>query len=157
MARELTKKQKGFVRDYVKTGIGEVAAKKNYDAKNGDTARSIASENLTKPYIIEAVKELEKKMSDRIPDDLLEQRHLELLNKREKKITEDGEEIDVGPDVQAVTKSLDMAYKLKGSYAAEKHQSTNLNVNIEAGNEELDALRAKYEEELKAKYANVEK
>lgn len=137
MSTNLTKKQKGFVKDYIKTGIGTLAVKENYDVTDDNTARSIASENLTKPSI-------QKAIADRLPDDLLEERHLELLNKREtftvydKIKDEEGKEktvprfIDIGPEVQAVSKGLDMAYKIKGSYAPEK----NINVNVEVENDE---------------------
>lgn len=48
---KLTKKQMGFVKDYIATGNGTQSALKNYDVNNANTARSIASENLTKPAI----------------------------------------------------------------------------------------------------------
>lgn len=48
---KLTKKQKGFVKDYLDTGIGSLAVKKHYNVVDDATARSIASENLTKPNI----------------------------------------------------------------------------------------------------------
>ena len=51
MARTLTKKQEGFVKDYLETGNGSLAIKKNYDVSTDETARSMASENLTKPNI----------------------------------------------------------------------------------------------------------
>lgn len=55
---KLTKKQRGFVRDYVATGNGQEAALKNYDIVGKDKegiARSLASENLTKPNVAIAV------------------------------------------------------------------------------------------------------
>lgn len=144
----LTKKQSGFVDDYIETGIGETAAMLNYDAKNGNVARNIASTNLIKPNIIKAI-------ADRLPDDLLEKRHLELLNKREtisyKKKDDTLEVIDMGPDVQGVSRGLDMAYKIKGSYAAEKTQNTNVNINVNTDPEQMNkqkAIRDKYEKEL---------
>lgn len=51
MARTATKKQKGFARDYVETGNGTQAALKNYDTSSSNTAKAIASENLTKPNV----------------------------------------------------------------------------------------------------------
>lgn len=69
-------------------------------------------------------------MKEYLPDDLLAQKHQELLNKTE--ITGD-------IDTQAVSKGLDMAYKLKGSYAAEK----TLNVTVE-----LDATLTQEDVEL---------
>lgn len=73
MKAKLTKKQRGFVKDYIETGIGSLAAKKNYNVANDATARAVASENLTKPNIINAIHEA-------LPDDLLAKKHLQLLN-----------------------------------------------------------------------------
>lgn len=123
---ELTKQQKGFVKDYMITGNGTEAALNNYhiQGKNKENiAASIASENLTKPNII-------KSIAERLPDDLLEQRHLELLNKRDITIVEKNGEKEVvdQPETQAVSKALDMAYKIKGSYVAENNPITQINV-----------------------------
>lgn len=55
---KLTKKQLGFVKDYVLSGNGQQAAMNNYEIGGKDpenTARSIASENLTKPNVMLAV------------------------------------------------------------------------------------------------------
>lgn len=55
---KLTKKQAGFVEDYVLTGNGEKAALNNYEIEGedkGNIARSIASENLTKPNVAVAI------------------------------------------------------------------------------------------------------
>jgi phage terminase small subunit len=51
MARVATKKQRGFAKDYVESGNGTQAALKNYDTNKPGTAKSIASENLTKPNV----------------------------------------------------------------------------------------------------------
>lgn len=158
MARVLTKKQKGFVKDYAKTGNGRLAAENNYNVSSKESARVVASEVLTSPNVIKA-------LAERLPDDLLSERHLELLNKRElytwyedvkdeetKQVIEViPHHIDLGPDVQAVTKGLDMAFKVKGSYAPEKSESRTLNVEVKLENKDLVAVREKFEEELKAK------
>lgn len=126
--QKLTKKQRGFVKDYLETGNGTEAAVRNYGVKDRSVARSVGSENLAKPYIIDAIAEA-------LPNDLLAEKHLELLNKKEVLIRNNvtSGEIEVVPtgeiDVQAVSKGLEMAYKIKGSYAAEK--SINLNINTE--------------------------
>lgn len=112
MADKLTRKQKIFVKEYVKTGNGTVSALKAYDTDSERVAQTIASENLSKPIIVKA-------LAERLPDDLLEEKHLALLNK----IDAQGE-----IDVQAVSKGLDMAYKVKGSYAPDKNINMNLNV-----------------------------
>lgn len=152
MAKALTKKQKGFVKDYAKTGNGTQAVLKNYDTTDYATASVIAVENLEKPRIIKA-------LAERLPDDLLEERHLELLNKRETHIYSTGRgkgykvhKIDLGPEVQAVSKGLDMAYKIKGSYAPEKSQRLQVNLNGHSEDKSaLEELRREYEEKLKAK------
>ena len=152
--KRLTKKEKGFVKDYIKTDNATLAAKRNYEIESPDienVAASIGSENLTKPKIIKAI-------ADAFPDQLLAEKHLELLNKREKVIIErkndDGSdvyEVLDQPETQAVGKALDMAYKIKGSYQAEKPVSPNLNIFIKIENKELEAVRQKYEKELKTK------
>lgn len=65
-------------------------------------------------------------MDEYLPDSLIAKKHLELLNKQEvitKNNVSTGE-VDVKYtgqiDVNAVKAGLDMAYKLKGKYAAEK-------------------------------------
>lgn len=51
MSRTLTKKQKGFVKDYLETGNATLAALNNYDTDDYNTAHVIGSENLQKPTI----------------------------------------------------------------------------------------------------------
>lgn len=51
MARVATKKQKAFAREYIDSGNGTQAALKTYDTTSKDVAKSIASENLTKPNV----------------------------------------------------------------------------------------------------------
>ncbi len=64
-----------------------------------------------------------------LPNSLLGEKHLELLNKKQV-ITKDNtttggiDVISTGEiDTQAVSKGLDMAYKLKGAYVVEKIQN----------------------------------
>lgn len=51
----LTAKQQRFTEEYIKTLNGTESASIAYDASNRDTARSIATENLSKPLIREAI------------------------------------------------------------------------------------------------------
>lgn len=144
LLNKLTKKQRGFVKDYVKTENGTQAVMNNYDVKDSTVAKSIASENLTKPYVLEAVNLLKKSLADRIPDELLEQVHLDGLSA----VSEDM------PDYSVRHKYLDSAYKLKGSYAPEK--TTSLNLNLEArniANPELETIRQDFINKLKEKLA----
>lgn len=69
-------------------------------------------------------------MATYLPDELLAQKHKALLNKADDK---------GNIDVQAVSKGLDMGYKLKGAYAPEKNINLNLNGEI-IPNEELQSL-----------------
>lgn len=56
-------------------------------------------------------------------------------------------------DNMARDKALDKAYKLKGSYAAEKTQALNLNIEARLENkDDLVAIREKYEAEIRNKY-----
>lgn len=148
----LTKKQRGFVKDYLKTGIGSLAAKENYDVANDNVARNIASENLTKPNI-------QKAIADRLTDELLSEKHIELFNQKridyfmfpksmdDEEIREHVESVGITvitvrttekgkmafyslPDANAIKGALDMAYKIKSTYAPEK--SVNVNVEVEA-------------------------
>lgn len=117
--RRLSKKAKGFARDIAKGMNGTQAALKNYDTKDPNTASSIATENLQKPAIIEEIVVIEKTIAEQIPDSLLVEKHIALLNKKEVKRTfnhETGEwiEIETGQvETQAVKAGLELAYKIK--------------------------------------------
>lgn len=140
---DLTKKQKEFVKEYIDTGNGTQAALKVYDTDSPRVAASIAHENLTKPDIVNAIQ-------DALPDTLLAVKHKELFEQKqiayftfpkdmpEQEIIEHVENngltvINIGwskngrlafytiPDANAIKGALDMAYKLKGSYAPAKH------------------------------------
>lgn len=131
MATNLTKKEKGFVKDYVELGNGTKAALNNYDTESENIAAAIASENLRKPKIQQAIAEM-------LPDDLLAEKHLALLNK----IDDKGE-----IDVQAVSKGLDMGYKIKGTYAPEKTIAANITINTV--DPKAIEIAKRFEEELK--------
>lgn len=102
--RKLSKKQKGFIKDYIETGNATEAAMRNYNVKDRLIARVVGSENLAKPYIANIIEET-------LGDDLLAEKHLALLNKRD---------VLGEIDTIAVKAGLDMAYKIKGTYAPEK-------------------------------------
>ena len=150
--KQLTEKEKGFVKDYKGLGTGSKTVKKHYEVSSDESARAIASENLTKLHIIQAI-------ADRIPDDLLEQVHLEGLKASKevwKNNNESGEieKVSEEPDYAVRHKYLDSAYKLKGSYAPERLQSVAVNVDIKIENKEMEDLRQEYEEKLKVKLLN---
>ena len=77
-------------------------------------------------------------MDTYLPDELLAKKHKELLNKTDK---------EGYLDTNAVKGGLDMAYKLKGSYAPEKKE---LSGKIETVNDaKLDRMALLLEEQLK--------
>lgn len=124
----LSRKEKGFVTDVLKGVTPTLAALKNYDTESYGTAGVIAHENLKKPKIRKAIEEA-------FPDDFLEQIHKEGLfaTKGIYRQTDDytWTKIDEVPDHPTIKGFLDMAYKLKGSYAAEKKVNLNLHAEIE--------------------------
>ena len=64
-------------------------------------------------------------MGQYLPDKLLAAKHKELLEipiKRKTYLKGDLETVEESLDVQAVSKGLDMAYKLKGKYVPEKKE-----------------------------------
>lgn len=128
---KLKPKDKAFAKEYVLNGNNaKEAVAKVEGITNGNYAKQKGHRQMKKPEIQAEIQKIAQSIADRIPDDLLIKRHKELLNKREYQ-TFEGESEDVGPDSQAVSKGLDMAYKLKGSYAAEKSLNVNVSINAE--------------------------
>lgn len=135
---KLTVKQKRFVAEYVKDGNGTRAARESYEVANDVVAGAVAYENLKKPQVSNAIAEA-------LPDELLSLRHLELLNKREVFAVRmpDGrmeKELTDLPDTMAVSKGLDMAYKIKGSYAPEKVATVHMFVLPDEEKKRLDDI-----------------
>lgn len=140
MGIKFTKKQRGFVKDYLDTGVGSLAAKKNFDIskKNGlkrydDTARSIAVEYLSKPHIEQAI-----------------QNHAgdaeSMVYKLSQKAKAEVVRLNASKDI------LDRA----GYKPIERSESKSTSVSIEArifDNPELLALDREYEEKIREIYA----
>ena len=74
------------------------------------------------PQLLTKTKSWQELMEEYLPDDLLAERHRELLNKRDK-------DADV-PETQAVKAGLEMGYKIKGKYAPEKVEHTITTVKV---------------------------
>lgn len=121
MSNRLTKKQKGFVKEYAKTGNGVQSALKAYDTDDYATAGVIAVENLEKPKIQNALDEA-------LPDELLTDIHREGLLATRPFFNDDGDKVAEDADYNVRHKYLDTAYKLKGSYAPEKRVTLNVQV-----------------------------
>ena len=121
----LSYKQKAFIKEAVKTLNPTEAIVRSYDVKNRVVAKSMASENLAKPYLKEA---LEQAMEEQgITDDLLLKEHKKVIIQSK--------------HLPSKNTAIDMAYKLKGSYAPDKKQVSNLNININDSEQVLKRLR----------------
>jgi hypothetical protein len=107
----LSVKQRRFVAEYARAGNGTQAALIAYDTDDPHTAHSIASENLRKPAIQDAVAELLD--AGGLSDEKLLTIHAYYL----------GLCGSADPRLKAIgLKALDMAYRLKGAYAPERHR-----------------------------------
>lgn len=168
MATRLTKKEKKFVVAFADTGNGTQAALQAYDTTDPASAAVIASKELRKVKILDALDAINT-------DERLEDKHNALLESStlEKLSFDDDEDDDViaqvvsqlpgykllyirrnltsngevlscyayvsAPNDFIQDKALDKAYKLKGKYAAEKH--LNVNVEVEATEEIKEATK----------------
>lgn len=95
----------------------------NIGAAMRDAGYSVISSKT--PKKLTASKGWEELMGEYLPDSLLAEKHQELLTvPKIIRTTKRGEFVDQeeSTDVQAISKGLDMAYKLKGRYAPEKHE-----------------------------------
>lgn len=146
--QRLSKKQKGFIDSFVKDQNATQAVLDNYDIEDRDLAASMGSRLLK----TESIREIVGSIADNIPDSLLVDKHMELLTVPRKirkfikgDLVNEYEEVDSS----AIGKGLDMAYKLKGSYAAEKSLNMNLNVDINTHDPKAIELAKEYEAKLR--------
>src|ERR1700734_1172040 len=119
MARTLTKKQRKFVNEYADTGNGSLAVKEaGYDVANDETARAIASENLTKPNIQAELKKLgfDSNNAKRVIGEILNDETIEPQHR---------------------IKAAENVFKVMGDYAPEKH--FNVDVTLTERSKELAA------------------
>ena len=116
-------------------------------------AKGIYSDSMAKnPQKITNTKGWEELMEQHIPDKLLAEKHNELLNAEiitrsyvKGELSETVEKMDS----QAVSKGLDMGYKLKGRYAPEKVDNRTLNLNFDVKiDSKTSKLIQKFEKEL---------
>jgi phage terminase small subunit len=112
--KTLTKQEKKFVEIKAETGNGTLAAKEAFGIEDPNYAGVKAHDLLRNPKIVNALEEA-------LPDDLLAKVHKEGLS-----ATREDE-----PDYAVRHKYLDSAYKLKGSYAPEKHTTLSLQISRE--------------------------
>ena len=115
----MTLKQKLFVKKYIQNGgNGTKAAISTYNVKNAAVACSIASENLRKPLIREAIEET-LRLQGLTPDQLAGNLG-ELATARVDKVTADVQ-------LRAIIEVL----KLTGQYSMPKQTNMDVSVNVE--------------------------
>lgn len=127
--RPLTIKQTKFVKAYVANdGNGRDAAKAVYDVKTDGVAASIASENLNKPNVKEAIeKALEK---HHITMDAAVKPIADGLQAERVTMTDHG--ADVSPDHSVRLKASSMALKLMGA-DKDTEKSNSITFNFRGG------------------------
>lgn len=148
----LNKTEMKFVKKYIENGEASKSVQQVFGIKNKQYAATKGARLMAKPKIIKAI-------ADAFPIDYLASKHTDLFNQKEveyftfpKKMSDEEikghvegsgltlvnvRESMVGkmafytrPDTAALKAALDMGYKLKGSYAAEK--TVNMNVEVES-------------------------
>ena len=97
-------------------------------------SKKTAKANCTR---ITETKTWKETMEEALPDKLLAEKHIQLLH-------------DEKSEIQI--KSLDMAYKLKGSYAPEKSVSLTANLDIETDNPKMKEFKKQTIEKLREIY-----
>ena len=111
MSKRLTLKQLKFIQIYIETGNATKAAMRVYNCKNENVAKSLGSENLTKPYIACEVEKYRKEGGLSI------QKAINAIN--------DGYDAEKtgGPDHNVRLRSADMTLKLADAYPKNKEVS----------------------------------
>lgn len=126
MSKRLSKKEQGFVNDIADGMVPTQAALKNYDTEDYSTAGNIASTNLDKPKIINALRELgfDSDNAKRVVAEILNN---DSLKPRDR------------------IKAAENVFKVHGDYAPDKHVTLTLDESSEhsreLGNRLLGLLR----------------
>lgn len=133
---KLTKKQRGFVKDYVLEENGTQAALKNYDTKDYKTASVIAAENLDKPSIIEAIEVKRKSLKEALYEEGIDEKYLsEKVNVLLKAVDDKGQ-----ADYTAIDKGLKHALNIHGVEDPDKPKN-NATYNFIFNNETQETIK----------------
>jgi hypothetical protein len=134
----MTIKEQGFVADLVKNKVVYKAVQKNYDTKSKRNASFMGNALLHKPNIQYAILDLMDKSG--CSDPALVQRLNHFIHDAKKEVIDPNGAIVELNDNQASLKAMDMAFKIKGAYAPERHEiaSVNLNIYQDLTDDELD-------------------
>ena len=145
---KLKPKEKEFARKLIENNeVAGLTVREVYGIKDKNYARVKGHRLITNDNVSQEIEKVRESIADRIPDDLLVEKHLELLNKRD---------LDDSPDTQAVGKGLEMAYKIKKLYGDdEKPQTKSGNTyNIFFSKEIQDSVK-ELEDRIKEKLKHV--
>ena len=126
MATRLTKKEQGFVKDYLDTGNGTKAVLMNYDTTSENSAGAISSQNLRRIKIQEYLA------------DHAEQAESKIFHLSQKAKSE----------MVSYVASKDIMDRA-GFKPVEKTESRTLNVDMKIDNKELAKLGKEYEEKVR--------
>ena len=130
MEKKLTLKQTKFIKYYFENGGNATQAARQAGYKGNDqTLCVVGGENLRKPFILAAIEEIKKKNG--LTEELLLQKHLQLLNAKR-------------------TQSCDVHIKNEnGKWVA--NENSNDFIEVDDNNVQLGALKLAYELEGKLK------
>lgn len=145
-ATNLTLKEQGFVQSLVKTKHIRKSVEKNYNTKSRRNAAIMGTKLMNTPRVQYAILDLMDRSG--LGDlKLVEKLKEHLYDARKEILTKDGEIVSV-KDNNTQIKALDMAMKIKGAYAPERHEvvSTNINIYKDLSDEELNSRLALIEE-----------
>ena len=135
---KLTLKQRKFVKEYIRTGNGSQAVKlAGYNVKSDLSANATASDNLSKPIIQRSIAKVLDQAGltdDRLADDL------DYIIDRAK----DSDKITVADALRG----LDMSFKLKDKYPAERKQIETKNLTMTLKGTSLQELSEQLQELL---------
>ena len=110
---KLTKKQRGFVNDYVETENGTQSVMNHYDIESNKpekVASVIATENLAKPIIIEAIENKRKTLREALIDEgITEKKIAQKVN-----VLLEAKDLEGNTDFNAVDKGLKHASNFYG-------------------------------------------
>jgi hypothetical protein len=165
---KLTKKQKGFVKDFAIDENGTKAALNHYDIEGKQPekiAAAIASENLTKPNIVDAIEQEKVNLKQSLLDEGINGKRIAekinvLLNAEKKTFrnnvtTGEVEEVATETDYAAVDKGLKHATAIFGITPEGQTHQNNVTYNFLFSPETQNKIR-EINEVIKAKLINNE-
>ena len=134
----LTIRERGFIADLIKGKNIRKAVMKNYNTKKPVTASQLGYTMMQKPRIQYAILDMMDKLG--VSDlALVEKMKEHIFNAQREVLNKDGDVVKLSDNTSSL-QALDMAMKIKGAYAPERHEHMSMNVNIykDLSDEELN-------------------